>query len=792
MKKTIPFMLCLALLSGCGGGSEEGSSQPWLGDKSPSTPLPPPTNTPPELSGLPQQLSVEFGKRFTVALVVSDAQGDALTVRLKNAPPWTLIEHDKNTKSYSLSGSPAEIGEFSGVVEISDGKATIDRPVTFVVTKPAQVDIEFVPPSGVDKSDTLSFVGANDKTVYITAMYDEKKDLFVAKVPLKDPAFSDSDLILSWQKPGGFVPYVRWIGKGSEILSKMDTRLMLPSSVWLKWLPDAKSSAYIHLITQSGASEGDAKIREWSSIAGHAISASNLRQVAMYYAMSREIPELFSLNKLIEEDLKVKFLHPQMPRTLPEKVNDARLRVGSLVSEQYWTDLKNKYQNEWFGQELEWPVNRWAIVLPSGLRQSASSGFVLEKIGAERCLLNGIESRCLLSDGTMQLQGPVRFDSQVSVLHLRNWLVSRGVSSEVALLAERTVLDAGVDDLEISEELSTISIRSLLWSADQRGVLDVRTDGEIQISADARLLDTITLNDATREMLALPKIEQPRHWIVKPKIFDLVVPFPQNGALPNNQASWLDLFWSPEVKALDLARSIANKNKVFHSFEWALSGDQTGSMLAFNRQSGTVEQRYKLTLIDESAPNFDHEEDIHGRQYSFIADIWDGDKLSSTSVQTGVLYPKARCEVSPLRENACLPASKVGLQGNDPVRGFWYDVSLGAAWKPDGTGAELIYQLKRIVPAAGQQADPTQLMLFEKELYRCEPGKIDVCPAVREWLIRAEPEKPGIWSLSEQKSQTQDEQLWLVLNRNVGDLVVYDVQKQQIRHFEYFEQAQSK
>ena len=82
----------------------------------------PTSNHPPVISGTPAA-SVAPGAAYNFQPAASDADGDALTFSIQNAPSWISF----NTSTGKLSGTPsvANVATYSGIViKVSDGKTT--------------------------------------------------------------------------------------------------------------------------------------------------------------------------------------------------------------------------------------------------------------------------------------------------------------------------------------------------------------------------------------------------------------------------------------------------------------------------------------------------------------------------------------------------------------------------------------------------------------------------------------------------------------------------------------------
>ncbi|NIS31702.1 MAG: thrombospondin type 3 repeat family protein, partial [Actinobacteria bacterium] len=129
-------------------------------------------NSLPVISGSPATEAM-VGEAYRFVPVASDADGDALSFAIANAPSWTSFD----PASGSLSGTPGagDTGLYSGIViSVSDGFGSVDlapfaitvsdrpnRPPTISGTAPGSVTVgnpfEFTPAASDPDGDTLTF-----------------------------------------------------------------------------------------------------------------------------------------------------------------------------------------------------------------------------------------------------------------------------------------------------------------------------------------------------------------------------------------------------------------------------------------------------------------------------------------------------------------------------------------------------------------------------------------------------------------------------------------------------------
>ena len=119
---------------------------------------PPPTNSPPVISGTPPT-GASVGVQYAFTPSATDPDGNPLTYSITNRPSWATF----NASTGRLSGTPtsANIGTYSNIViGVSDGQATAQLPpfaivVTNVANRPPT--ISGTPPTSVISGTAYSF-----------------------------------------------------------------------------------------------------------------------------------------------------------------------------------------------------------------------------------------------------------------------------------------------------------------------------------------------------------------------------------------------------------------------------------------------------------------------------------------------------------------------------------------------------------------------------------------------------------------------------------------------------------
>ena len=121
-------------------------------------PTPPPTNTPPKITGAPAT-TVQAGSAYSFTPAASDADGDKLTFAITNKPSWANF----STATGQLSGTPAtaNVGTYSNIViSVSDGTTSVSLPTFSIqVTAPPAIPptIGGNPPTQAQAGTAYSF-----------------------------------------------------------------------------------------------------------------------------------------------------------------------------------------------------------------------------------------------------------------------------------------------------------------------------------------------------------------------------------------------------------------------------------------------------------------------------------------------------------------------------------------------------------------------------------------------------------------------------------------------------------
>lgn len=149
--KTTVVALALAVLSGCGGGGDSGSTANGGGG--------PTGNAAPTIQGQPSG-SVQAGQAYTFQPSADDPDGDALTFSVTNLPDWASFD----SSTGRLSGTPtdADIATYSSIgISVSDGQASdslsaFSIAVTDVAAGTGTATLSWTPPT--ENSDGTALV----------------------------------------------------------------------------------------------------------------------------------------------------------------------------------------------------------------------------------------------------------------------------------------------------------------------------------------------------------------------------------------------------------------------------------------------------------------------------------------------------------------------------------------------------------------------------------------------------------------------------------------------------------
>ena len=138
------------VLAGCGGGDEEAATTGGSGGGGGG-------NQAPTISGSPPT-SVTQGMASSFTPTGADADGNALTFSITNAPAWATF----NSSTGRLSGTPtnAQVGTYSNItISVSDGTASASLPafsIQVVGTATGSATLSWTPPTQNTDGSALS------------------------------------------------------------------------------------------------------------------------------------------------------------------------------------------------------------------------------------------------------------------------------------------------------------------------------------------------------------------------------------------------------------------------------------------------------------------------------------------------------------------------------------------------------------------------------------------------------------------------------------------------------------
>ena len=160
-RHTLPVLLTLALVAGCGDESEDSKQPSAATVAQPTATTGSTTNQAPSLKGsLPSQVLVGFSVSF--APQASDPEGDTLTFSATGLPGWMSID----SRTGTVSGKPAaaDVGTYTNIViSVSDGRTTstlAPQAVAVVATADGRATLSWVPPTeNVDGTPITNLAG---------------------------------------------------------------------------------------------------------------------------------------------------------------------------------------------------------------------------------------------------------------------------------------------------------------------------------------------------------------------------------------------------------------------------------------------------------------------------------------------------------------------------------------------------------------------------------------------------------------------------------------------------------
>jgi hypothetical protein len=159
--------LSCALLVACGGGDDDpataanapaantppastppATTPPPASTPPPSTPPPSGSNSAPRITGTPSTTVLQ-GSTYSFVPSATDADGNALTFSIANAPAWATF----NASTGRLSGTPtaAQVGTYPNITSsVSDGSASASLPafgIQVVALATGSVTLSWTPPT---------------------------------------------------------------------------------------------------------------------------------------------------------------------------------------------------------------------------------------------------------------------------------------------------------------------------------------------------------------------------------------------------------------------------------------------------------------------------------------------------------------------------------------------------------------------------------------------------------------------------------------------------------------------
>ncbi|MEO0421978.1 MAG: putative Ig domain-containing protein [Pseudomonadota bacterium] len=344
-------------MTACGGGGG-GAGAP---------PAPPAGNTGPTIAGQPPT-QTEEAVFFSFTPTATDADGDALTFTVENAPPWAQFD----TSDGTLSGAPSldDQGTYASItISVSDGEDDATLPAFTVQV----IDTLVVTLAGVATDDPLA--GATVTATVGNATFTATSDASGAySLPIRAPA----------EGPTALIP-ITLTARGAGAQSQVELIAQLASVAQLKLLADASEGsvtlsqaprlAVSHLSTarfllaEDALADGDASDFDNIEAAEQSIPTQRLLEVAGLIQLINDeglLPiagDQTSLSLLRSTDVATERNGARLYRLLQENaladadgelIDDLRTRVDAAITSTLADPLLaiSVAADEWVGESL--------------------------------------------------------------------------------------------------------------------------------------------------------------------------------------------------------------------------------------------------------------------------------------------------------------------------------------------------------------------------------------------------------------------------------------------------------
>jgi hypothetical protein len=670
--KIILLAVFIVSLSGCGGGGENTSPQPWFGDP-PIADSPSGggdsgnTNAPPVISGIPSApIEVVFGQPIELTVTASDPEGAALSVALYGAPDWLLYD-----ATNGFTGTPNALGDIDGIyIEVNDGENTVvSDTFTISVSEPDMVFYSIPNLQNVATGDQfiLSFQ-QNSESVPVNFGSILIDNELVIPLPYPVPAALDGFYVsLIWESQN-YVTLRKEIGTTEELFSLLGDDLQFDAESRVSQRPTIRDTSEFHLKTllQGENAVVPVTLPAITQSLSQSYSASALLELSALYSLARNEGALLGLNNVLSSNLDERYTDVGLPESLLSAVDDVRSKEESLINNRYWNDLLNSAKTQYLGYGSDWNASRYFLTEPISTTFAASTGGALEldddgSFAADELLSNyGIPESgewSLAENGLLTLNFNVETASRTVTVEIkedptlfREALMTQAnlrYESATKWIEEVTALRLNGSLVITLSPASEIIFNSMYDSQNGAKALLVERVGTARAE---RLSDAVEYVEEYYDLTAFEEGQVRGDVSIdyRPLLFDFILKMPNDeGLLVEGSEQWLDLYDAPIVRGrvvnegVDVYESPKEGFSIVNT-DWDVIFNDKKQEFSFTHVTSGME--YLVTLLNQAAPNNRVSGDTSVRSYSASAIVsLNGVETDRDLIELN-LHTKSLCE----------------------------------------------------------------------------------------------------------------------------------------------------
>jgi hypothetical protein len=706
----LTILFTVLFISACGGGGEsedKPTQQPWLGgvtggDNSGGTSSDVPTNSPPNLSGVPAgNVSIPFGVEGTFLIGTSDPEGDVLTLSLLNAPDWMILD-----STGRVTFTPNAVGDFESIyVQVSDGVNVVNSDTfSLNVTPPAEITFQIPGGNGLSSNDVFSlrvFNGTETVTAFVSEFVEDEGVFFTLPYPIPE-SLKSSTVLMTWSKTS-FVDYNKLIGPIDTIYQGLNEAFEMSEESLSALTPTATSSAYFHMLSKFEDETLSLDFMDSTVLfrLNNSVRAGSFEQLSAYYHLARTAADLQSINTLLTEDIGLFSVRAGLSPSFYEAIITIRQEDSSLVNNRFWLDLMGSATDALPTYDFDWS-GRVQLVPTINLGYSPDTGVIINLVENDRYFAK--DEKDYLS---LEPEGLFRLESEAVYIPLKNdgdddVPVSMPFSSDVIVLSERIEsyfsLDASLAfewasalvDLSAVDSIDflrspgqELKISTVFVASNGDAFMNMDVLGQVSLSpsfSDAygvELSSQYSRYEGSSVARKLPVNEDKAKVMrFRPEIFDIIVDMPYTtvtGGIEYKK-TWLDLYDMPLVREKDI-----DNEELFVS-DWTSEYTEEGVLVFHHPDIAGALATYSLNLTAAAAQDGTRTGSIDVHRYTVSSTLTQSAVVVGERVLPVVFSARTLCEVS-----GCLVESvkKEGL--------LWFDANNGTYFSDNAALSDDIF-----------------------------------------------------------------------------------------------------